>query len=106
MILVLRVSVSLWPVGDAIASRIVVATASSVVFVAAPRRHTSASVRPGVGLMNGRTASWPRRFSTGTASDGNSVTREPLATISTSVERLVAPYPLVAAPARAHSASA
>ena len=53
-------------------------------------RQMSAMVLPGVGLTNGRISSCPRRFSTGTASEGSSVIPAPLETIWVSVTRLVA----------------
>ncbi|HWF84286.1 MAG TPA: hypothetical protein VG222_05550, partial [Vicinamibacterales bacterium] len=58
----------------AAAVRIVPAGARSGVRHAEPRRHARASVRPGSGDAKRRTRNWLRRFSTGTAIDGSSVT--------------------------------
>jgi hypothetical protein len=73
---------------------------------AEPRRQARAIVRPGPCGDSGRTTSWPRRFSTGTAIDGSRVTPPPALTICTSVARLVARNPASCAPDRAQSCNA
>jgi len=68
-----------FPAGTA--ARIVAASVTNGWRSADPRRQASAMVRPGSGVVKRRTRNCPRRFSTGSASDGRSVTAVPALTI-------------------------